>query len=262
MGNVYSLKLNNKEINYGIIGSGNKTLVMFPGISLVSVLDSLKSIEYSFKPYLNDYKIYVFDRFKPSLKQNTFDDLVNERIETLDRLNIKDAYFYGVSMGGMLALKISIIRPDLIKKLAVVSTTSIIDKPRYEVLNRWKDMADNNRLEDLYMDFFKVLFTDDFYNKFKNVLISSINNVDKEDAYYFSKVIKLMDKFNVYDELNKIKVDTYVFCGSEDVVFFKESSKEIADKLNCGLYIFDGYRHGVYDEASDYKEKLFNFFNS
>ena len=40
-------------------------------------------------------------------------------------------------------------------------------------------------------------------------------------------------------------------------------SQEIADKLNCEIYLYDtNYGHGVYDEAADYKQRYLDFFNS
>ena len=38
------------------------------------------------------------------------------------------------------------------------------------------------------------------------------------------------------------------------------SAREIAEKLGCGLYVYSDYRHAVYDEAPDYKERVWDFF--
>ena len=40
-----------------------------------------------------------------------------------------------------------------------------------------------------------------------------------------------------------------------------DSAPELAEKLDCDLYIYEGYGHGVYDEAPDYADRLKQFFD-
>ena len=62
--------------------------------------------------------------------------------------------------------------------------------------------------------------------------------------------------FDVFDKLEEINCPVAVIGASEDKVLGVESSREIIDKLGCASYIYEGYGHGVYDEAPDYLEHV------
>ena len=47
--------------------------------------------------------------------------------------------------------------------------------------------------------------------------------------------------------------------GSEDQVTGIESSREIAEKLNCEIVVYEGYGHAVYDENEEFKAKAKEF---
>ena len=52
-----------------------------------------------------------------------------------------------------------------------------------------------------------------------------------------------------------------VIGAKEDKVVTAKGSEEIADKLGCEIYLYgEGYGHGVYDEAEDYKQRCLEFF--
>jgi pimeloyl-ACP methyl ester carboxylesterase len=47
--------------------------------------------------------------------------------------------------------------------------------------------------------------------------------------------------------------------GSEDQVTGIESSREIAEKINSEIFVFDGFGHAVYDENEEFKAKAKEF---
>ena len=52
-----------------------------------------------------------------------------------------------------------------------------------------------------------------------------------------------------------------VIGAENDTVFPAEiSSKEMAEKTGWELYIYEHYCHAVYDEATDYKDRIMAFF--
>ena len=38
-----------------------------------------------------------------------------------------------------------------------------------------------------------------------------------------------------------------------------EASEEIAKKLNCDIYMYEGLGHAAYEEASDFNQRVFDF---
>ena len=62
-------------------------------------------------------------------------------------------------------------------------------------------------------------------------------------------------------ELDNIKCPVLVIGSESDNVLGGAASHDIAEKLGCKLFMYEGYGHAVYDEAPDYKQKIWDFFN-
>ena len=67
--------------------------------------------------------------------------------------------------------------------------------------------------------------------------------------------------YDIYAELDRISCPVLVIGDKDDKVLGGAASVEIAEKLGCELYMYDGYGHAVYDEAPDYKQRLMDFFS-
>lgn len=67
---------------------------------------------------------------------------------------------------------------------------------------------------------------------------------------------------NTYGEkgLETVTCPTLVIGSAKDRVFGKRSVEAVAQKLNCPLFMYDGYGHAVYDEAPDFPRRLYEFF--
>ena len=68
--------------------------------------------------------------------------------------------------------------------------------------------------------------------------------------------------FNCYDQLSSIQCPVLVLGAENDQIVTAEGSKQIAEALDCEIYLYDkNYGHGVYDEAADYKQRCLDFFS-
>ncbi|MBO7136126.1 MAG: hypothetical protein J6V73_05820, partial [Spirochaetaceae bacterium] len=61
---IKCVKTKNFEMEYLQFGSGAKTLVIIPGLSIKSELLSAESIESAYACFAQDYTLYLFDRKK------------------------------------------------------------------------------------------------------------------------------------------------------------------------------------------------------
>lgn len=80
-----------------------------------------------------------------------------------------------------------------------------------------------------------------------------------KDTQRFIILAKACLNCNAYDELNKIKCPVFVIGAQQDKVVSGEASKEIAEQLDCKLYIYDKLGHAVYEEAKDFNKKVYDF---
>ena len=67
---------------------------------------------------------------------------------------------------------------------------------------------------------------------------------------------------NAYDKLDKIKCPTLIIGAKQDKVLGIIGSEEMAEKItNSEIYIYEEYSHGVYEQAKDFNNRIFEYLN-
>lgn len=104
------------------------------------------------------------------------------------------------------------------------------------------------------------IYSAEYYDKFR----SAFELLEKQGTPEELKRVAVLAEgcltLNAYDELDGIKCPTLVIGAENDNVLTVDASSEIAEKLGCELYVYEGGSHAAYDEAEDYKERLLRFF--
>ena len=88
----------------------------------------------------------------------------------------------------------------------------------------------------------------------------SMQGSTDEDIRRFVLLTEAIKRFDIYGELDKVKCPLLVIGAGEDGILGVQASRDIAEKTGAELYIYEGYGHAAYDEAKDYKDRLFEFF--
>lgn len=256
---INTVVVNNKEIRYAKMGRGSKNFVMLPGVFLTSVVDSYLAVESAYHMFLDEYTIYLFDyKFvEKGFSINTFSEYF---IEIFDKLNLNNLYLFGVSMGGTIAQTIALRRPELIHSMILASTFARSNKYFNEVISSWINMANHKQIRDLNYDFYHRCFTDEYLDKYKDILDNLYNNGTEKDCIEFVDAVKAMLDFDVYERLKEIKIFTLVIGVKNDLVLGKDITDELINGIGCLGYVYDNYSHAVYDEADDYKKRIYDFF--
>ena len=73
---------------------------------------------------------------------------------------------------------------------------------------------------------------------------------------------KCIREFDSREKLKYIKCPCFVFGSEKDEVFGVQASKELADGIGCGLYVFEGASHAAYDELPEYLVRLKSFLDN
>ena len=82
------------------------------------------------------------------------------------------------------------------------------------------------------------------------------------DYHRFVIFVRAILKFDIRSELPKIKVPVLAFGAGKDRIFKAEQSEEIAQKTGGKSFIYSEYGHAACDEAPDFLERLWNFFEN
>lgn len=127
-----SLDIGNEKIAYLDMGKGRETIVLIHGNMSSGV---------HYKPIIerlqNDYRLVVPDMrgFGDSTYNNEFDDLedlADDLLIFLDKLNVHHYYVAGWSTGGAVALKMAAKKPDEVKKVILIESCSAKGYPIFK----------------------------------------------------------------------------------------------------------------------------------
>jgi len=252
------------EMNYFKFGSGSRTLVILPGLSIQSVMGAVDAVLDEYAVMLSDFTVYLFDRREELPDDYTVRDMARDTADAIRKLGLRDIFLYGVSQGGMIAMVIALRYPELVKKLALGSTSARVDEKNFTVLGRWIEFAKKRDGVALYLDFAEKVYPADAFAQYKDALITAGKNVADRDFERFIKLAEGTFGFDIEDELQKIQCPVLAIGSSDDLVFGDAPTKAIAERLHgrkdFEMYIYNGYGHAAYDTAPDYRERIYSFF--
>ncbi len=260
---VKTISDGNMEMDYTVFGEGNKSFIILPGLSIHSVMGSAELIADAYKDFSNEYTIYVFDRAKNIKEGYNIKDMADDTAKAMKALNIKDADIFGASQGAMIGLYLAIDYPELVHKLILGSTTAKSNDKFNTVINEWINLAKQKEETKLLESFVDNVYSEATLKEYRDILISSNSNISDEEYERFIILANACIDFNCYDDLSNIKCPVLVLGSKGDKVVGVDGSIEIADALNCEIYLYDeNYGHGVYDEATDYRNRCLEFLNN
>lgn len=260
---IETVKTENMSMKFFRFGRGKDTFVIIPGISVQSVMGSAEAIADDYKLLQEDFTIYVFDRREDFPPVYPVYEMARDTAEAIKALGLKDVCIFGASQGGMIGLTIAIEYPELVKKLAVGSTSSHVFPEQQEQLDKWTELAKNKDREGLYLAFGRALYPPEMYEKYRDLLIDASKDVTDRDLSRFAVLAEGVRGFNVTDRLSQIKCPVFAIGAYEDDVLDSDATMEIAVQLDrkpdFRLFMYKGYGHATYSLAPGYKERILEF---
>ena len=249
------------KMDYAVFGRGEKILVILPGLSVRNVTADYKALEQKFKMFANEYTVYVFDRRDNIGERYSVDEMAEDTVRIMKRLGIKKANIFGVSQGGMMAMCIAAGHPELVERMVLGSTAAAISEGAVSVCDGWIKAAREGRRADLAELFMRAVYSESTANIYRSGFLTFAETYTEEELRRFVVLAESIRSFNVFDRLGCITAPTLVIGCKGDKGVGAQASLDIAEKMGCEVYLYDNtYGHGVYDEAPDYCERIFDFF--
>lgn len=247
-------------MDYFSFGTGRRAFIMLPGLSLKSVLLSADAIAAAYADFGKDYTVYLFDLPEELPEDCSVEYLGDCVASAMKELGLADAVVFGCSLGGMLAQQLAVNYPELVHKAVFASTYSRPSELGAAVLSEWRDLALSGDKVTLNRSFAHKVYSPEFYGLYRDAFAAMENDGTEEELRRFALVADAIIGFDIYDGLEKISCPVLVIGAWDDNILSGKSSVEIAEKIGCSLYMYEGYSHAVYDEAPDYKARLLDFF--
>ena len=269
MTEVRTVKTGSMEMRYARFGTGQKQFVILPGLSLQYVTDSAEAVAEAYGVFSEEYTVWLFDRRSDLPAEYPVREMAGDTAAAFDALGIRDVYLFGASQGGMIAQFLAIDRPDLLHALVLGSSAARIPDDIFHrgnedssILSEWIRLAEAGDAAGLTLSFAQAVYTPAFFEQYKDLILASAGSVSKKDLDRFLILARGSEGMDSLGELGRIQCPVLVLGAAEDRVLGAEASRELAEKLGCAFYIYEGYGHAVYDEAPDYKKRIRDFFTS
>lgn len=264
--NIETVKTKLFSMDYFKFGSGKKTLVILPGLSVQSVMLYADSVADAYRMFAeNDYTVYVFDRRNELPPTYNVRDMAMDTAEAFRVLGLENVDLFGASQGGMIAMEIASQHPEMIRKLVLGSTSSAVNEESCQTVDKWISLAKAGKKAELYLAFGEAVYPRDVFEQSRGLLNELSENVTDEDLSRFVILADGMRGTDLTDDLKRISCPTLVIGSMDDMVLGADASIKLAKCLNgqkgVVLYMYNGYGHAAYDTAPDYKERMAAFLN-
>ena len=240
-------------MDYLRFGNENgEKFVILPGLALKSVMGAAEGIKAAYALLAENYDVYLFDHIHVEPEGYTIADMADDTLAAFDELGLDHVHLMGVSMGGMVSQTIALKAPERVSSLILCSTamnTAHCDPALFE---KWKMLAQERNTPALMESFGENVYSPSFYEQYKEIIISSGDDATEQDFSNFLISLNAIRDFDVSGEIQKITCPVLVLGAGEDRVVGPEAAQDLIQALNCSSFIYEGYGHGVYDEAPDY----------
>ncbi len=257
-----TLQIGNATMDYIRFGSGERVLIMLPGLgdALQSVKGTALPMAFMYRLFAKDFTVYAFSR-KNALPQGyTTRDMARDQAEAMEQLGIEKADIFGVSMGGMIAQHLAIDCPEKVNKLILTVTCARPNPILTESVDEWVSFAKRGDHSAFMDSNLRRIYSDDYYrkNKWMAPIVGRLTKPKSYERFFIQADACLTH--NAYESLSQINVPTLVVGGELDKALGGEASKEISAAIpNAELRMYPQRGHGLYEEAKDFNQVVLNF---
>lgn len=257
-----NLKIDETDMDYISFGNGKKKLVMIPGLG-----DGLKTAKgmaipfaILYRSFAKDYTVYVFSRKNRLDEGYTTRDMAKDLHKAMSKLGIERADIVGVSQGGMIAQYLAIDFPEVVNKLVLVVTLARQNDVIQGVIPTWIEMAHKEDYKGIMVDTAEKSYTEKRLKQYRPFYFM-LGKVGKpKDFSRFLIMAKACMEHDAYDELDQIKAPTFIIGGDCDKIVSGKASEEIAERIKGSeLKMYQGFGHGVYEEAKDFDQVVLEY---
>lgn len=259
-----SLKLPDTDMDYIRFGSGEKILVMLPGLGdgLRTVKGTALAMGMMYRIFSEEYTVYMFSRKTCLAEGCTTGDMARDQKDAMDALGIAEADLFGVSMGGMIAQHFAADYPERVRKLVLAVTSARPNPILTESVEEWMRLAREDDYTALMDSNVRRIYSDAYYRKNRRgiPMLAKLTKPAFFDRFLLQAQACLTH--DAFDRLPYIQAPTLVIGGEQDRVLGAEASRELAERIpNSELYMYADYGHGLYEEAKDFNRRVLAFLD-
>ncbi len=256
-----NIRFNGHDCDYISFGSGDEVLIMLPGVGDGFKTAKGVAVPFSvmYRCFAKDFRVFVFSRRNRMLKGFTTKDMADDLDVIMKKLGIGSAHVFGVSQGGMIAQQLALRHPDKVKSLVLAVTASRPNDIMRDSLETWLRMADKDDYKGIMLDTAERSYTGAYLERGRK-LNKLLALAKPKDYSRFRILCESCLEHDTYDNLDKINCPSLIIGADRDMVLGGEASEELAERIpGAELYMYEGYSHGVYEQAKDFNVRVLKY---
>ncbi len=220
--------VNGVDLSYEDVGKGFPVIF---GHSLVwdgeMFVHQVKALSEKYRCINVDYRNH--GKSGAVLEAWDFDAHVADNIALAEHLGIRQAHWVGLSQGGMMAMRLALERPDLVKSLVILDSSAEgeeeANKPQYEMM---ANAAAEHGPEAVVEGVIPIFFAEAFHRDYPEVAAAYREKFLKNDPQALKwAVFAVTRRDDISGKIAKIQAPTLVIVGEEDVATVPEHSRVI-----------------------------------
>lgn len=260
-----TLKIGGSEMDYIRFGTGERILVMLPGLGdgLRSMKGTALPMALTYWAFAKEFTVYAFSRKNALPEGYTTKEMAADQAAAMEQLGIQKADVLGVSMGGMIAQHLAIDYPEKVGKL-ILTVTSARPNPILEAsIDEWVSCAKRGDHTAFMDSNVQRIYSEAYYRK-NRWLVPIMGKMTKPKTYdrFFIQAEACL-KHSAYKSLHQIQAQTLVIGGGKDNVLGGVASREIAAQIpGAQLRMYEQWGHGLYEEAGDFNQTVLDFLDA
>ena len=249
------------SMEYIKFGTGDKALVILPGLSVQSVLLYSQSIVNHYKLFTKDFTVYVFDRRTKLPPVYSVRDMAYDTLAAIRKLGLDTISLFGASQGGMMAMALTAAAGELVSRLVLASTAVRADEESLAVIEEWISFAAKKDSRGLYLSMGEKIYPHDFFQHNRAVFSQLAQSVTNEEMERFVILASSIRDCDMREDVAGISCPVFIARDDSDKVFGDSAGAEMADCFSgrAETKIYKGFGHAMYDTAPDYMDMVYGF---
>jgi pimeloyl-ACP methyl ester carboxylesterase len=227
------LKLNGVELAYEIQGRGFPILfshaLLFDHRMYLSQINELSK---QFQTIAID--THGHGASTAPLAEITLDQIADDFIKAMDYFGYARYLFVGLSMGGMIGLRIALKAPHRLKGLVLIDTSGNLEDPgkkyQYDALIQTaEEIGITPELADMVLPF---MFSEKFLREQPQLVKESKETLSKQNVPGVLRVSRaVIDRPSILDQIGKISLPTLILVGNQDTTQPLDESEKIHTRI-------------------------------
>ena len=258
---IDTAEVGDTQMAYCRFGTGEKDMVILPGVSVTPVTASGELIAQSFAQFADEYTVWLFDVPDVLPEDCTVDALADETAAVMQSLGIEHACIFGASMGGMMAQCIAAEYPELAGRLVLGSTEAYCCDVMNERVSEWLALAQAGSGEELAMTMARDIYTPEIVEANLEAFEAQGQAYTDEQLQRLAVLANALIQFDIRERLDNITCPVLVLACEGDEIMPCDVQRQLAEAVDAEYYCYGPeYSHAVYDEAEDYHDRMYDFF--